>query len=74
MNMKKKKGKAKPPNNGEHEPYRVRIPGFISDEEVGLGDVIKRVTHAIGIKPCGSCGRRAAVLNRLMIFSGPRAR
>jgi hypothetical protein len=51
------------------EPYRVRLPGFISDEQVGLGDVLKRVTYAAGIKPCGGCGRRAAALNRWMVFT-----
>jgi hypothetical protein len=50
-------------------PYRVRLPGFISDEEIGLGDAIKRVTYAAGIKPCGGCGRRAAVLNRWVVFT-----
>jgi hypothetical protein len=39
-------------------PYTVRLPGFISDEEVGLGDVVKRATYAVGIKPCGGCNRR----------------
>lgn len=52
-----------------HQPYRVRLPGFISDEDVGLGDAIKRVTSAAGIKPCGGCERRAAVLNRWFIFT-----
>ncbi len=56
----------------ERKPYRVRLPGFISDEDVGLGDVIKRATYAIGVKPCGGCQRRAAVLNRWMVFSGKR--
>ena len=56
----------------ERKPYRVRLPGFVSDEEVGLGDVIKRATYAIGIKPCGGCERRAAALNRWMTFSGKR--
>jgi hypothetical protein len=36
---------------------------------VGLGDAIKRVTHAFGIKPCGGCQGRAAVLNRWIVFS-----
>lgn len=58
----------------EHEPYRVRLPGFISDKEVGLGDVIKRATHAVGIKPCGGCARRATALNRWMVFTGTRSR
>jgi len=56
----------------ERAPYRVRLPGFISDKDVGLGDVIKRATYAVGIKPCGGCERRAAILNRRMIFSGKR--
>jgi len=56
----------------ERKPFRVRLPGFISDKDVGLGDVIKRATYAIGIKPCGGCERRAAALNRRMVFSGRR--
>jgi hypothetical protein len=51
------------------EPYRVRLPGFISDEEIGLGDVVKRVTYAAGIRPCGGCERRAGALNRWMVFT-----
>lgn len=57
---------------GERQPYRVRLPGFISDEEIGLGDVIKRATSAVGIRPCGGCEHRAATLNRWMVFSGRR--
>lgn len=53
----------------ERLPYRVHLPGFIVDEEVGLGDVVKRVTYAMGIKPCGGCQRRAAALNRWMVFT-----
>jgi len=50
-------------------PHRVRLPGFIVDEEIGLGDAIKRVTYAAGIKPCGGCEKRAAALNRWLVFS-----
>jgi len=57
-------------DKGEHRPYRVRLPGFVSDEDIGLGDVIKRVTYAIGVKPCGGCERRAATLNRWFVFTG----
>jgi len=54
----------------ERLPHRVRLPGFLVDEdELGLGDAIKRVTYAIGIKPCGGCEKRAAALNRWMVFS-----
>lgn len=52
--------------------YRMRLPGFLVETEIGLGDVIKRATSAMGIKPCGSCEQRAAALNRWMMFSGRR--
>ena len=52
------------------ERHRMRLPGLIVVGEVGLGDVIKRLTSAIGIKPCGGCKRRAARLNQWMSFSG----
>lgn len=58
----------------EGRPYRIRLPGFVSDEAVGLGDVIKRATYAMGIKPCGGCERRAAALNRWMAFTGRHSR
>jgi len=58
------------PDQSKHPPHRVRLPGFITDEEIGLGDVIKRATSYIGIKPCGGCQRRAAALNRWVIFTG----
>lgn len=48
---------------------RVRLPGFVSDEEIGLGDLIKRATSYLGIQPCDGCQRRAAALNRAMIFT-----
>ena len=70
--MKKRKAKTKPIETRERAPHLVRLPGFISDKEVGLGDVIKRATYAMGIKPCGGCERRAATLNRWMVFSGKR--
>ncbi len=50
--------------------HRVRLPGFVSDEPVGLGDVIKRATSTVGIKPCGGCQQRAARLNAWVGFSG----
>ena len=50
--------------------HQVRLPGFIVDEPIGLGDVVKHATQAFGIKPCGGCEARAAALNRWMVFSG----
>jgi len=52
-----------------HPPHRIRLPGFVTDEDIGLGDVIKRVTYALGIRPCGGCERRAAALNRRFVFT-----
>ena len=54
----------------ETQPNRVRLPGFVRDEEIGLGDAIKRVTYAFGVRPCGGCQRRAAALNRWLVFTG----
>jgi len=59
-------------NDGEERQdpqHRIRLPGFLIDEEIGLGDAIKRVTYAMGIKPCGGCEKRAAALNRWVHFS-----
>jgi hypothetical protein len=61
--------KEEPAGKIKHQPYRIRLPGFIKEEEIGLGDVIKRVTYAMGIKPCAGCEKRAAALNRWMHFT-----
>lgn len=70
--MKKKKPRADGSDKTEGQPFRVRLPGFINEEDIGLGDVVKRVTSAAGVKPCGGCQRRAAALNRWLVFSGGR--
>lgn len=57
------------PNKDRHQPHRVRLPGFITDDEIGLGDAVKRVTSYIGIRSCGGCHRRAEALNRWMVFT-----
>jgi hypothetical protein len=49
--------------------HRVRLPGFLIEQEVGLGDVIKRASAVVGIRPCGGCEKRAAALNRWMTFT-----
>lgn len=53
-----------------NQPYQVRLPGFVVDEDIGLGDAMKKLTYAIGIKPCGGCVARAEAMNRWMVFSG----
>jgi hypothetical protein len=72
--MKKKRATDDPVDKDARQPHRVRLPGFISDEDIGLGDVIKRATYAIGIRACGGCERRAAALDRWMVFSGRRSK
>ncbi len=59
-------------DRSERPPLRVRLPGFVTDAEIGLGDVIKRATSYVGIKPCGGCESRAAALNRRVVFSSWR--
>ena len=59
-------------DQGGHSAYRIRVPGFITDEEIGLGDAIKRATSNLGIQPCGGCDHRAAVLNRWLVFTNRR--
>ena len=53
--------------NPTNSPYKVRLPGFVK-EDIGLGDVVKAITWAVGIKPCGPCDKRAATLNRWIRF------
>lgn len=50
-------------------PYRVRLPGFLVEKEVGLGDAIKHVTYGMGARACGGCEKRAAALNSWIVFT-----
>jgi len=59
-----------PERKPQSQPARfsVKLPGFIGEGEVGLGDVVRRTTYALAIKPCGGCEQRAAALNRFLSF------
>jgi len=72
--MKKKIASNANPDNSEHPAHRMRLPGFITDEEIGLGDVIKRTTSYFGIRPCGGCARRADALNRWLHFTNRQSK
>lgn len=50
------------------KPHVVRLPGFLVENEIGLGDFIKKVTASVGINTCGGCDQRAAVLNKWVAF------
>ena len=64
-----KKQRDPQPEKSERPAHRVRLPGFLIEEEIGLGDVIKKTTYAMGIQPCSGCEKRAAALNRWMSFT-----
>jgi len=74
--MKKTSARNSPPitDTGKAQPHRIRLPGFVSDDDIGLGDALRRATTYLGIKPCGGCERRAAALNRWLIFSRRQSR
>lgn len=70
--MRPDKPTARRANEGEPVAHEVRLPGFSAETVIGLGDVIKRTTSLVGIRPCGSCRERAASLNRWVAFTGRR--
>lgn len=49
--------------------HQVRLPGFLLEEPIGLGGMIKKATYAMGISPCDACDRRAASLDRWIRFT-----
>jgi len=59
---------------GEQPAHRARLPAFITDDEIGLGDAIQRTTSYFGIPTCGGCQRRAAALNRWLAFTPRRSK
>jgi hypothetical protein len=52
---------------GQSQPV-IRIEAPVKSE-TGLGDVLTKVTQAVGIKACNGCQRRAAALNRFVSFT-----
>ena len=56
---------------GARSKYRISVPGIVT-EELGLGDVISRISSAAGISACGGCRRRAQALNAWISFSPRR--
>ena len=54
----------------ERRPFRVRLPGFVTAEEVGLGDAIKRATAGIGVPPRGGSAPRADPRNPWVVLTG----
>jgi hypothetical protein len=48
---------------------RIRVPFRMQQPTIGLGDVVKRVTTAVGFRPCSACQKRAEALNRMVQFT-----
>ncbi|MEU5578953.1 hypothetical protein ABZ791_00665 [Streptomyces huasconensis] len=52
--------------------HDIRLPGFVREDEIGLGDLVGRATSAVGVRPCGGCARRARRMNEWVTFSKRR--
>jgi hypothetical protein len=52
------------------QPWHIPVPGM--QQGVGLGDVIARATHALGIRQCEPCKRRQEWLNQRIRLGGRR--
>jgi hypothetical protein len=46
------------------KPVERDVPGPDSTTGIGLGDVVAGATKAVGVKPCGSCQKRQAAMNK----------
>ena len=71
----KQHDKPDPSTEGEAppKPFTVRLPGFVSDHDIGLGDMVSRVATRAGFSACGGCKRRAAQMNQWISFTGRRS-
>ncbi len=50
-------------------PRVLRMPRFLIREELGLGELVKRVLAGFGVRPCAACGRRAQALDAMLVLS-----
>jgi hypothetical protein len=41
----------------------------LRDAEIGLGELVKRVTSFVRIEPCDACLRRARALDGILVFT-----
>jgi hypothetical protein len=46
------------------EPKTLHVPGL--QKEIGAGDLVAKVTAALGIKPCTPCQKRREQLNQAL--------
>jgi hypothetical protein len=62
------------PTASDLTPHRVRLPGFVIDEEIGFGDLVTRAASYLGVRPCGGCEQRRVSLNNWMTFGNGKRR
>jgi hypothetical protein len=60
------RGNGKSQQDGVNHELRVPIKA-ISQQGIGMGDMVKHLTNAVGFKTCQSCEQRRQKLNRWMI-------
>jgi hypothetical protein len=60
-------------NDEKNTPrHHVRLPNFIVHKPTGAGQVVSRLTSAVGISPCNKCKDRAAGLDQWLRFEPRR--
>jgi hypothetical protein len=45
---------------------KISVP--MLEREIGAGDVVKRMTTRVGLRPCAPCENRAQRLNNYLVF------
>ncbi len=48
----------------------LKVPLPLLRRDIGLGGFVKKGLSAVGVKPCGGCGKRAAALDKAVTFKG----
>lgn len=63
----------RPQPTSARRPVVIRLPGFVTDQEIGAGDALKRLSYRVGIRPCGGCANRAQALDQRLRFAPGRS-
>jgi hypothetical protein len=53
-------------------PLRIPVPGMRGT--AGLGHVVKRLSSALGVRPCSGCEKRARALDRRVVLTAFRGK
>ena len=52
------------------KPFRIRLPGLLSEGDIGLGQAVSQAAARAGFRACGGCRARAEALNHWIVFTG----